>query len=168
MKRPILLVLSFSLAIPCLAAAQAPPPPVGPEVQRLAYWVGTWNYKSATASSTITYQWFTGGFSLIGREEGTGSAGKYAYLRVLTYDPAEKMYTHYLVTSGGPGGILAQGTVTGNTFNWEWKGLVNGKPAAYRGTMVEVSPTSAAWKVERSIDGGPWSVTTEGTSTKVK
>jgi hypothetical protein len=63
---------------------------------------------------------------------------------------------------------LAKGTATGNTWHWEWKGTVGGKPAALRGDLVEVTPTFATWKVERSVAGGPWTLITDGKYTKVK
>jgi len=46
--------------------------------------------------------------------------------------------------------------------------MVSGKPAKYRLTIVEVSPTANTTKVELSVAGGPWTVTAEGKSTKVK
>jgi len=55
-----------------------------------------------------------------------------------------------------------------NTWHWEWDGMVTGKPAKYRFTIVEVSPTANTTKVELSVAGGPWTVTAEGKSAKVK
>jgi hypothetical protein len=46
--------------------------------------------------------------------------------------------------------------------------MVSGKPARYRFTIVEVSPSAITTKVELSVAGGPWTVTAEGKSTKVK
>jgi len=170
MKRLLVIVL-LVLAVPCLAFGQAQtvqPPKPGPEIQRLGSWVGTWKTESGPSSSTITWEWFVGGFGLVGREEGTGPAGKYSYLRVMTFDSVEKVYTHYLITSLGPGGALAKGTVAENTWHWEWDGMVSAKPAKDRFTVVEVSPTATASKVELSVAGGPWTVTAEGKGTKVK
>ena len=74
MKRSVLVVILLVLAAPCLASGQpqtpAPPTP-GPEYQRLGYFVGTWKTDSG---ETVTYEWFTGGFSLIGRVENSGPA----------------------------------------------------------------------------------------------
>ena len=103
MKRSVLVVMLLLLAVPCLAAGQpqtpAPPTP-GPEIQRLGYFVGTWKTDSG---ETVTYEWFTGGFSVIGRVENSGPEGKSSELRIMTYDPDAKDYTHYRVTSMGPG-----------------------------------------------------------------
>ena len=171
MKRSVLIVLLLTMAVPCLAFGQAqtaPPPKPGPEIQRLGFLVGTWKTESGSSSSTTNWEWFVGGFGVVGREEGTDPGGKYSNLRVMTFDPVEKVYTHYMMTSVGPGGSLAKGTVAGNTWHWEWDGTVSGKPAKYRFTVVEVSPTATATKVEQSVAGGPWTVTSEGKGTKVK
>jgi hypothetical protein len=171
MRRLLLVVALLVLAVPCLAFGQAQtvqPPKPGPEIQRIGYWVGTWKTESGPSSSTITWEWFAGGFGLIGREEGTGPAGKYSYLRIMTFDPDAKVYTHYMMTSRGPGGGLAKGTVTGNTWHWEWDAMVSGKPAKFRFTIVEVTPASFTGKIELSVAGGPWTVTEEVKGTKIK
>ena len=79
MRRSVIVVFLLTLAVPRLALAQAQaagPPAPGPEVQRLGFWVGTWHYESANATGTLTYEWMTGGFSVIGREEGTDRVGE--------------------------------------------------------------------------------------------
>jgi hypothetical protein len=166
MKRPAVIALVLLLAVPCLALAQAPAP--GPEVQRLGFWVGTWHYESATATGTLTYEWMTGGFSVIGREEGTDRVGKYTHLRVFTWDPDERLYTFYAVNNRGPGGSLARITLAGNTWHGEWKLTIGGKPAAFRGDLVEVTPALVTWRVERSMAGGPWVPITDGKYTRIK
>ena len=175
MKRPAVITLVLLLAVPCLALTQAAsqasppgPPAPGPEVQRLGFWVGLWHYESASASGTLTYEWMTGGFSVIGREEGTDRVGKYAHLRIMTFDPAERVYTFYAVNNRGPGGSLAKITLAGNTWHGEWQVTVGGKPAAFRGDLVAVTPSLVTWKVERSLGGGPWTQITDGKYTRVK
>jgi len=120
MKR-LLVIVVLVLAGPFLASGHpqtAPPPKPGPEVQRLGSLVGTWK----TEDETVTYEWFTGGYSLIGRVENSGPGGKSSELRIITYDPDAKDYTHYRITSTGPGGTLTRGMVTGNTWLWHWDG----------------------------------------------
>ena len=68
MKR-LLAIVVLMLVITCLAFGQqqtAPPPKPGPEVSRLGSMVGTWK---TDTGETVTYEWFDGGFSLIGHEE---------------------------------------------------------------------------------------------------
>jgi hypothetical protein len=104
---------------------------------------------------------------LVGRQEGAGPEGKFSNLTSVSYDPDAKAYTLYVLSSDGPGGG-AKGTVTGNTWNWQRDGTFEGKPAKWRLTTVEVSPTSMTSKMERSVAGGPWTVTGEWKETKVK
>jgi hypothetical protein len=170
MKRSVLIVLLLTLAVPCLAFghAQTAPPKPGPEVQRIGYFAGTWNWKGANETTTVSCEWFAGGYSLVCRQETTGATGKFTGLRVMTYDPSGKVYTHYMVTSMGPGGGMATGTVSGTTWLWQWDETASGKPAKHRLTIVEVSPTSYTSKYERSIAGGAWAVIDETTATRVK
>jgi len=63
------------LAVPCLVSGQpqtSPPPKAGPEVLRLGSFIGTWK----TETETVTYEWFTGGFSVIGHVENSGPERK--------------------------------------------------------------------------------------------
>ena len=165
MRRLILFEL-LVVAIPCLAfeQSQTPPPPrPGPEIQRLGSFVGTWK----TEDETVTWEWFTGGFSLIGHVENSGPV-KSSELRIITYDPVAGDYTQYRVTSLGPGGDLGRLTVKGNTWLSQWDGTEDGKPAKYRFAIVEVTPTSFTAKLETSVAGGPWTVTFETKAVKIK
>ena len=164
----LLVIVVLLLAVTCLVSGQAqtsPPPKPGPEVRRLASWVGTWK----TDTETVTWEWFKGGFSLIGHVENSGPEGKSSELRILTYDPdAKEDYTQYRVTSMGPGGELSRRTASGNTWLSQWDGTENGKPAKYRFSIVEVTPTSFTAKLEVSKGGGPWTVTFATKGVKIK
>jgi hypothetical protein len=88
-----------------LAIVALLPSKPGPEVRRLGSWVGTWK----TDTETVTWEWFKGGFSLIGHVENSGPEGKSSELRIVTYDPDAKTYSQYRITSTGPGGTLGRG-----------------------------------------------------------
>lgn len=166
MKRLSVIVVQV-LALACLSFGQtrpASPPKPSPEIQRLGSLIGTWK----TETETVTYEWFAGGFSVIGHVENSGPEGKSSELRIVTYDPDAKDYTQYRVTSLGPGGKLSRMTVTGNTWLSQWDGTENGKPAKYRFSIVEVSPTSFTAKLEVSVADGPWAVTFETKGMKIK
>ena len=103
MKRSVLIVLLLTLTVPCLAFGQAqtvPPPKPGPEVQRLGYFVGTWKYAGkvltdpkGTYEGTQTWEWFPGGFSVVGKAEGTGvSGGPQNELMIMGYSNTDKFY----------------------------------------------------------------------------
>ena len=87
----LIIVCICSLALSISSFAQAPP-----EVQRLAYYLGTWRGEGETKSgpfgpagklsSTITCDWFAGGFHLVCRGEEKGPTGKRTFLNILAYD----------------------------------------------------------------------------------
>jgi hypothetical protein len=176
MKKLLVIVVVLAFAVPCLAQTAQPPKP-GPEVQKLAYYVGTWKTEGETKagpfgpagklSSTDTCEWFAGGFHIVCRGEGTGPSGKRTSLGIEAYDVEAKVYVYNGIDSFGEN-EGAKGSLTGNTWTWLWDGKAAGKPAKYRYTEVQVSPTSYTFKVEYSVAGGPWTVVQEGKSTKAK
>jgi len=147
------------------------------KVQKLAYYVGTWKGEGEVKagpfgpagkfSGTDTCEWFAGGFHLVCRGEGTSPEGKRTGLSILAYDAEAKAYTYYGISSFGESDA-AKGSLTGSTWTWLWDGKAAGKPAKYRITQVEVSPTSYTFGIENSVAGGPWTVLMEGKFTKIK
>jgi len=176
MKRPLVIVL-LALAIPSLAFGQAQPPKPGPEVQKLAYFLGTWKGEGEIKASpfgpagkfsgTESCEWFAGGFHVVCRIESTGPEGRMTELEILAYDAEAKAYTYYSISSRG-WSDTSKGSLTGNTWTWVWDDRVAGKPAKFRETVEQLSPTSDTFKTEYSVASGPWTVFLEGKSTKVK
>jgi hypothetical protein len=160
------------------ATAQQPKP--GPEVQRLAYYLGTWRGEGETKSgpfgpagklsSTMTCDWFAGGFHLVCRGEEMGPTGKRTFLNILAYDEKAKAYTEYGISSLGESEYSTGGSIVGNkrTFVKDLDSDVEGKPTKLRYIEVQVSPTFYTYQAEASKDGGPWTVIAEGKVTKVR
>jgi hypothetical protein len=159
----IIMLSAFSIQ----AQTPAEDPKPAPEVQKLAYWVGTWKAEAGEDSETTTFEWFAGGFGVIGRTEGTSAEGKYSSITICSYNPEAKTYTLYILSSNHPG-RMAKGTAIGNTWYFETEGTVDGKPAKYRQTIVEVTPMLRTFRAEKSVDGGPWTLISMGRATKVK
>jgi hypothetical protein len=157
--------LLFAVPIPAQSPAEESKP--APAAQRLAYWVGTWKAESGEDSETSTFEWFPGGFGVVGRTEGKGPEGKYSGLSICSYDPDAKIYTLYVLNSNRPGRI-AKGTATGNTWQFEAEGIFDGKSAKYRQTIVEATPKSRSFKAERSVNGEPWTIISMGMARKVE
>lgn len=158
------------------AQAPAGPPKPGPEVKRLAYYVGTWKESgkatmpdmSGPISGTHKWEWMPGGFFLQDHMGMTSSMGKETALGVLGWDPNSKMYTYNEFSSIGEA-FMAKGTVTGDTWNWtaDMMGM-DGKPIKTKVTIKEVSKTEYTFKMEMSTDGGTtWTTGMETTNTKV-
>jgi hypothetical protein len=166
MKR-LLAIVVLQLVITGLAFGQqqtAPPPKPGPEIQRLGSMVGTWKTDDG---ETVTYEWFDGGFSMIGHVE---NSDKSTELRIITYDPDAKTYSQYRITSTRPGGTLSTGgTVSGNTEVWPVVDKTDCEESAEcRFIIVQDTPTSFTAKFQVSMNGGPWTVTFATKGVKIK
>jgi hypothetical protein len=154
------------------STTQQPRP--GPEIQKLAYYIGTWKGQGETKggpfgpagklSSTITCDWFTGGFHVVCRGEERGPTGKRTFLNILAYDEKAKAYTEYGISSLGESEYSTGGTIAGNkrTFVKDLDGI------KLRYTEVQVSPTLYTYRAEASKDGRPWTLIAEGKVTKVR
>jgi hypothetical protein len=162
----VCMIWLFGAANSVQVLAQETPMPA-PEVQKLASWLGTWKAEDRGYSGTTTCDWHAGGFGLVCRMEGTSPEGKYNSISICSYDPDTKEYSIYTLSSDGPGS-LARGTLTGNTWLFQSDSTANGKRVKNRSTFVDDTPMTQSYKVEISLDGGPWDVVAEGKSTKVK
>lgn len=146
----------------------------------LAYYLGTWRGEGETKSgplgpagklsSTMTCDWFSGGFHLVCRGEERGPTGKRTFLNILAYDEKAKAYTEYGISSLGESEYSTGGSIVGNkrTFVKDLDSDVKGKPTKLRYIEVQVSPTFYTYQAEASIDRGPWTVIAEGKVTKVR
>src|SRR6058998_1171239 len=142
----LIIVCICSLALSISSFAQAPP-----EVQRLAYYLGTWRGEGETKagpfgpagklSSTMTCEWFAGGFHLVCRGEERGPTGKRTFLNIRAYDETAKAYTEYGISSFGESEYDSGGSIVGNKKTFVLNNEVEGKPAKLRYTEVQVSPT---------------------------
>jgi hypothetical protein len=168
---------AFLSLAPCLAFAQADQTPKpGPEVQKLGYYVGTWQGRGETKggpfgaagrlSSKIACKWFTGGFHVICEGEETGPEGTRAFLNILGYDPQAKAYTQYSISGRGESEDDRGGTLVGNKLTYLLGG--EGKSPRIRYTEVQVSPVLYTYQAEVSADGKPWTTIAQGKITKVK
>ena len=152
----------------------------GLEVQRLAYYLGTWRGEGETKggpfgpagklSSTMTCDWFAGGLHLVCRGEERGPTGKRTFLNILAYDEKAKAYTEYGISSLGESEYSTGGSIVGNkrTFVKDLDSGVEGKHTKLTYTEVQMSPTLYTYQAEASINGGPSTVIAEGKITKVR
>jgi len=172
------LTLSISsFAQPPTATAEEPKP--GPEVQKLAYYLGSWEGEGETKggpfgaagklSSTTTCEWFAGGFHLVCRGEERGPTGKRTFLNILAYDEKANAYTEYGISSLGESEYSTGGSIVGNkrTFVKDLGNNAEGKPIKVRYMEVQESPTFYTYQAEASTGGGPWTVIAQGKIRKV-
>src|SRR5512140_3176347 len=179
MRRLILVLLA--LVVPCVCHAQpAQPPKPGPEAQRLAFMLGSWQDQSELRESpmgpagkvtgTTNCEWFTGNFQVVCRSEFDGPTGRGAVMSIVAWDAGRKAYVGFGMNSSGWVGQTT-GQVTGNTWTFTAETLLPdarlGKVAKMRWTVVDLSPTRQTNRFEVSLDGGAWTLVAEGASTKV-
>src|SRR4026209_301428 len=141
-------------------AASAEQPKPGPEIQKLAYYLGTWTGEGETKggpfgpagklSSTMTCDWFAGGFHLVCRGEERGPTGKRTFLNILAYDEKAKAYTEYGISSLGESEYSTGGSIVGNkrTFVKDLDSDVEGKRTKLTYTEVQVSPILYTYQAE--------------------
>jgi Protein of unknown function (DUF1579) len=150
----------------------------GPEVQKLAYYLGTWKGEGETKggpfgpagklSSTTTCEWFAGGFHLVCRGDESGPTGKRTFLNIRAYDEKAKAYTEYGISNFGESEYNTGGSIVGNKRAFVFDIDMEGKLTKLRYMEVQESPTFFTYHAEASIDGGPWTMIAEGKVTKVK
>lgn len=173
MKRTIGLVAICILLLGVSIQAQAPKP--GPEVKRLAYFVGDWKEEGKSTahgmegpvSSTQKWESTFGGFFLVGHSDNKSPMGEFKMMVVRGYDPASKTYINNAYDSWGEM-ITSKGTVSGDTWTWTSEMMMAGKTMKSRVTEKEISKTQYTLKYESSTDGGnTWTSGMETTFTKV-
>jgi hypothetical protein len=157
--------------------AQPPARKPGAEQKRIGRFVGQWKYEGEAKASpmgpagkstgTETCEWFAGGFHVVCNSKGTGPMGAVTGHAIMGYDPVEKAYTYYGISSLGDG-FYVKGSVASNVWTWNADSMMEGKPVKFRVTVTEDSPTVHSFKMEASFGGGPMAVVEEGKSTKVK
>ncbi len=176
MKR-ILLVSVVLAAATAVAHAQAPERKPGAEEARIAYYAGQWALDAEVMASpmgpggkikgTETCEWFPGGFQLVCRSDVTGPRGAAKTHAVVAYDAGAGTYTYYGISSLGDN-FFVRGNVSGKVWTWKMEAAAEGGTMNIRVTVTEQTPTAYDYRIEMSVDGGPWAVLEQGKSTKRK
>jgi uncharacterized protein YndB with AHSA1/START domain len=112
-----------------LAEAEPVSAPIkmSPEMQRLAFYVGEWDYtetypKSAFSpnggvnSGVYTSKLGPGGQSLINTFHSQGPVGDFEGLLIMTWDAREKAYKAYVFGNGVPGALVETGQFEGDAL----------------------------------------------------
>lgn len=146
-----------AVTVSCLvgvAAAQQPQAPKpGPEHQKLAYFVGTWNSSGEMKASpfgpggkmtmTERCEWFEGGFAVVCRSDGTTPMGPGKGLAIMGYNSQEKVYTYYAVDNSPMNmANVPRGTVQGDTWTYTDEAMMDGKKVKSRFILKVTSPTA--------------------------
>jgi hypothetical protein len=170
-----LLAITISLAIVAPAWAQATMPKPGPEYQRLAYFVGTWNFSGEAKAGPmgpggpITFkevcELMDGGWALICRTDGKNPMGPTKAVSIMSYDAAKKAYTYTAAESNMPA-FTAIGELAGPSWNWTTEMLMGGQTMRTKVTVKEGGPTSYDFTMEMAVGSGAFTPLISGKATK--
>ncbi len=164
-----LLVVSVLLTAALSAPAQEKKmemPKPGPEVKKLAYFVGTWTTEgelkenpfgmpAGKMTSTDKCEWFTGGYSVVCHSTGKGPMGAMHGIGILGYNTEDKVYTYYGVDNSGYAG-LSKGKIDGNFWVFTSDEKMGERPstAAIRWTRRLRTPTRSSTRPPRTARSG--------------
>lgn len=158
MKRILSLFFVLSLIFPLGVQAQ------NPEMEKAQFWVGDWSYEVGEGYGTMSFK-SHGDLLIYAIEDYTNPSGALIrYVHVMGYDSEEGVYWWRRFTRSSSGGFF-KGTLDGNTWTWLTE-VVEGRQT--RMVQVAESEDVIQFRWERSIDGGPWEVTSQGTTRRVK
>jgi hypothetical protein len=157
MRQPSLLLSIILALVPSQVAGQDAPPQ---ELQHLDMWVGDWTYtiSSEEPTGTMSFQWF--GDRLLRAEEHTPNG--WEVIHVMRYDPEEGVYVWNRFWNSGyvdeSQGWFQDGT---------WTFLFMSQIGDIRRMTMDFETTEVInFKWERSVEGGPWELMSEGTTTR--
>jgi hypothetical protein len=154
----LVLIGSF---LPTLAASQTPSGP--PEVQRLAFYVGTWSEAGqmrddpSSAFQPITggemCSWAAGGYAVVCEERTEGSGGGWEGAYILSYDAAGGQY-HVYGTEKPGNNMHAVGRLDGDRWIWLTDPAPDGSRLRYTFAPGERGARTLAVELDA---GGRWS-----------
>jgi hypothetical protein len=173
--RHICFACAIVLASASMGWAQPAMPKPGPEFQRMAYFVGTWNFSGeakagpmgpgGAVTMTETCEMMDGGFAIVCRSQGKGPTGPTRATSIMTYDPAKKVYTYTAAESGMPV-FTALGTMNAGTWTWTTESNMGGQAMRTKVTVKEGGPTSYDFTMEMAAGSGAFAPMIQGKVTK--
>jgi hypothetical protein len=157
------------LAAVSVTAAQEIPA-MSPEVRRLAYFLGRWQFETVTEQgqgtsekpivSVQNYEWLEGtSFLLVRPVEGAIQANS-AKLVVIGYDSRARSYTADFFIPPDVR-ITMTGVVTGNRWTWL------SSDGQHRNTIQVLTPSSYTFQFARSRGTVGWQTLAEGKAVKI-
>jgi hypothetical protein len=174
-----LALIAFCLWLGSLALAQGPQqgPTPTPEQQMMGYFVGDWKLEGSVKISPKSpggpftskehSEWVPGSFFVETHSSMNGPMGNVRGMRVMEYNPADKVYTYNAYNSLGEHQV-AIGHVQGNTWTWTAEEKMNGATVNGRYTITITSPATYTFKSEVATPSGGWTSVMEGTATRVQ
>lgn len=157
------------------AEAQMPKP--GPEMERLKFLVGTWDWNAEYEKTPMTPQggktngWYKaqlgpGGFSIIADFDSAGPMGEEIGHQVVSWDPKQNAYTAITVGNSFPGAIIGKSHWDGDNLVTEYEFTANGTTMHLRSMYTDIKEKSTRMEESSQAGDGPYQVIWKGLATK--
>jgi hypothetical protein len=149
-----------------LSAATAKGPQLAPEMQKLGFYLGDWDYtekyeksdmvpNGAQNSGVYSSTAGPGGNSLVQHFHSQGPAGDFEGLIVMTWDPKEKQYKGYIFGNDFPGCVVQTGQFENGVLVFRSEFSMGGKTMGLRYTAKFMAPNKLEAAEYMSSGGGP-------------
>jgi hypothetical protein len=176
--RQTIIAIACTFVTAATAGAQGGPgamPKAGPEYQRLAYFVGTWNFSGEAKAGPmgpagpVTFkevcELMDGGWALVCRSDGKAPTGPTRAVSIMSYDAAKNAYTYTAAESNMPA-FTAIGQLAGAAWNWNTEMSMGGQTVKTRVTVTETGPSTYTFTMELAMGSGPFTTMVSGKATK--
>lgn len=141
-------------------------PPSGPEMERLKFYLGDWDYtekyeKTAfyphggTNTGVYSSKQGPGGNSLVQNFHSQGPVGDFEGLIVMTWDPGAKQYKGYVFGNAFPGCVVQSGQFENEVLVFRSEFSAGPTKVSLRGTTRLSSPGKTDSEEYISTNGGP-------------
>jgi len=169
-----------AVCLGALALAQQPDEPAkpGPELSKLAVYLGQWRYEgeskptplgpAAKFSGDATGEMILQGFFLEWRWKDQGTAGATQGVEILGYSPVSRNYPSSLFSDNG-NSISGAYVFAGNTSTFAGTLIAKGKQYGFRATEIFAADFTSFTRTEDiSVDGKTWMPASAAKFTKAK
>ena len=174
----------FGIALPAQekaaekpAAAPMMPPQPGPEMGKMKFLVGNWDYNGEYMKSEMAPDggketgWYKaqkgpGGFSLIADFDADGPMGKEIGHELIAWDPGEKVYKVYVAGNSFPGVVAGTGRWEGSNFVTTSEFNYGGTKFTLRSAYKDIQPNSVAIEEESKQGDGPFQMIFKAKATR--
>jgi hypothetical protein len=148
------------------AAAQESKPPATPEMDKLKFYLGEWDYTETYSKSkqlpdggqdtgVYTSKLGPGGNSLVNTFHTQGPFGDFEGLLIMTWDPKEKAYKQYGFANDFAGAIVETGQFEGDALVFRGEFSMGATKVTLRNSTRLVAPGKIVSEDFTSANGAP-------------
>ena len=159
------------------ASAQMAAPQPGPEMEKLHFLIGSWDWNAEYVKSPMMPNgqketgWYKaqlgpGGFSLIADFDADAGDHHEIGHEILTWDPQKNSYTAVTVGNGFPGAVIGSSHWDGATLVTESQFEMGGQTMHLRSTYSNIQPNSLHMEDLMQMSDGQYMVIWKGEATR--